>query len=139
MEPTVRRQCGTSGFVRSVTSEHSAPDTQDDRSFASFSLPTDMVSKRNSALHDTAYTGKEELPVKIHMLHFPSGKCAMCCACHRGANRPAHSLEDSEDTSRLIEQKPKHDVEDLLRASHCEQLYSKVMSYLGIAELIEKL
>ena len=71
LELSVRGQCGASGFVRSVTFEHRALDTQDDRSFASFSLPADMGSKRNSALHDTADTGEEEPPVKIQQVEFP--------------------------------------------------------------------
>ena len=68
--------------------------TQDDHSFDSSSPPPDMCSKRNSASLDTADAGVEEdRPVKIHKVHFSYGKCALCCACHRGANRPAHFLD----------------------------------------------
>ena len=57
---------------------HESLGRQDDRSFGSFSLPADVGLKRNSASLDTADTeDEEELPVKIHNLHFTSGKCAL--------------------------------------------------------------
>ena len=137
---SVRGQCGASSFVRSVMFEHRALDTQDDRSFASFSLPADMGSKRNSALHDTADTGEEEPPVKIQQVEFSLLASVRCAALATVARTVPHTLLRTRKTpADSSNESQKHDVEDLLRATHCEQLYSKVMSYLGISELIEKL
>ena len=91
-------------------------------SFASSSPPADMGSKRYAASLDTADAGaEEELFVKMHKVHGLSWKCVMCCACHRGVNRSAHSLEDSKDTSRP-----------------CVQCYSKAVSYMDITEKLHK-
>ena len=77
--------------------------------------------------------------MKIHKCHVFSDKLATCCACHRGANRSAHSSPDSEDTSRLIVKSRKHDVEVLTCATPCVQFYPQAMLYMDNAEFIEKL
>ena len=83
---------------------------------------------------------KRSLPVKMRKLQFPSGECAMCCACHRGGDRSAHSPEDSEDTSRFIVKKNrKQDGEVLLCATPCVQFYSTVISHLDIGDVTAKL
>ena len=63
----------------------------------------------------------------------------MCCACHLGVNRPEHSLEDSKDTAGLTVKSKKHDLEVLLCATASVQFQSNAISYMDIAELIQKL